>query len=335
MLYPLKFRPILKEKIWGVESWNIAAHKNGMSVVSSGPLMGKTLDDIIKLYRHKILGKAMDQENIDKFPLLIKLLDTTDDLSVQVHPDDNYAAKHEIGELGKTEMWYIIDAEPGATIIYGIEPGITRDEFEKAVQGESLEKYLKRLEVESGDVVYMPAGMVHAVGSGILLCEVQQNSDTTYRVYDWNRVDENGSPRDLHIEKALDVIDFKGKYDGDKLEGFTISKGTNRITYYIATEHFAVEKLEIGGELNGYADGSKFYTLTAVEGSGHIRYCNNTIEFSGGESILIPAGLGAYAIEGDCVLIKAYIPEVEKDIISPLLDRGFIREEFSKIVGIY
>lgn len=334
MLYPLKFKPILKEKIWGVESWNIAAHKNGMSVVSNGPLKGKTLGELIELYGDNLLGEVMNQQNIAKFPLLIKLLDTADILSVQVHPDDNYAAIYEIGELGKTEMWYIIDAEPEATIVYGIEPYTTRDEFEKAIQEGNLEKYLKWLEVESGDVVYMPAGMVHAIGAGILLCEIQQNSDTTYRVYDWNRVDENGRPRDLHVKKALDVIDFEGKYDRSKLEGLTVYKGTNSITHYIATKHFAIEKLEIDDGLNDYTDDSKFYILTAVKGSGHIKYCDGMVEFDGGESILIPASLGDYVIEGDCILIKAYIPEVEKDIVTPLLDSGVTVEELSEIVGI-
>ena len=204
MSYPLLFEPILKEKIWGGdtlykkygmdlpspnigESWNIACHENGMSVVANGSLKGKTLEEVIHLRGRALLGTSLGDEHIEKFPLLIKILDATDILSVQVHPDDTYAKIHENGELGKTEMWYVIDAKPDASLVYGVKEGTTREEFKAAIEGGYLEKYLKRLEVESGDVVFMPAGMVHAIGAGILICEIQQNSDTTYRVYDWNR----------------------------------------------------------------------------------------------------------------------------------------------------
>lgn len=351
MSYPLLFEPVLKEKIWGGdtlykkygiklpssnigESWNIACHENGMSIVSNGPLKGMTLEKIIELYDRELLGTSLGEEHMEKFPLLIKLLDATDILSVQVHPDDSYANAHENGELGKTEMWYVIDAKPGASLVYGVERGTTKEEFRAAIEGGYLEKYLRRLEVEAGDVVFMPAGMVHAIGAGILICEIQQNSDTTYRVYDWNRLGADGEPRPLHIDRALDVIDFEGKYDREKLEGLTIVEGDVERTYYIATKYFAIEKLSIEGQARECADGSKFYCLSAVEGSGAIVYDGGSVEFTGGQSILIPANLGQYTIEGNCIIIKAYIPEVEKDIVSPLLDRGYRREELSSIVGL-
>lgn len=351
MLYPLIFEPVLKEKIWGGdalyrkygielpssnigESWNIASHENGMSVVADGHLKGKTLEELIELYDEEFLGTALSPEHSSKFPLLIKLLDATDILSVQVHPDDDYAAVYEDGELGKTEMWYIIDAKPGASLVYGIEPGTTKEEFKRSIEEGNLEKYLKKLKVEPGDVLYMPAGMVHAIGAGILICEIQQNSDTTYRVYDWNRVGQDGRPRALHIDKALDVIDFEGEYDREKLEGLTVDENGARRTYYIATEYFAIEKLEIESQFSDSTDGSKFYTLSVMEGSGRIEYNGDSITFCGGQSILIPASLGKYRIVGDCVLIKAYVPEVEKDIIKPLLDRGYDKAKLSTIVGI-
>ncbi len=351
MSYPLLFEPILKEKIWGGdtlykkygmdlpspnigESWNIACHENGMSVVANGSLKGKTLEEVIHLRGRALLGTSLGDEHIEKFPLLIKILDATDILSVQVHPDDTYAKIHENGELGKTEMWYVIDAKPDASLVYGVKEGTTREEFKAAIEGGYLEKYLKRLEVESGDVVFMPAGMVHAIGAGILICEIQQNSDTTYRVYDWNRVGDDGKPRDLHIDKALDVIDFEGRYNREKLDGLTIDNGKNRRTYYIASRYFAIEKLEIIESVNEYADGSKFFCLSAVEGSGTIVYDGGTVPFRGGQSILIPADMGHYTIEGDCTIIKAYIPEVEKDIVGPLLDRGYSRDDLSVIVGL-
>ncbi|NMA96136.1 MAG: class I mannose-6-phosphate isomerase [Clostridiales bacterium] len=351
MLYPLKFKPIFKEKIWGGdvlkrrynmklpsskigESWNIASHKNGMSVVSNGPLKGESLEDIIKKYGRKLLGKTDDGKTIDEFPLLIKLLDARDVLSVQVHPDDVYAKEYESGELGKTEMWYIIDADPGSFIVYGVEPNITRDGFRKAIEAGDVESCLRRLDIEPGDVIYMPAGMVHAIGAGILLCEIQQNSDTTYRVYDWDRIGDDGMPRELHIDKALDVIDFEGLYTRDKLNGLTIYEGDSSKTYYIATNHFAVEKLRIQGTLADSTDCHNFHALTAIEGSGCIVYEKGHVEFSGGDSILIPAVLGNYKIEGNTTLIKAYMPNINEDIISPLLKKGFCRHELLKITGI-
>lgn len=351
MLYPLKFNPVLKEKLWGGnslqvkygmelpsqnigESWNIASHENGMSRVANGEFMGKTIEDLIQEYGHELLGTKIVQGGFNKFPLLIKLLDATDVLSVQVHPDDDYASGREMGELGKTEMWYIIDAKKGASIIYGIETDVTRDQFRHSIETMDVGKHLKSLEVESGDVIYIPAGMVHAIGQGILLCEIQQNSDTTYRVYDWDRVDEAGHPRELHIDRALEVIDFQGSYHRDRLEGLTVYRGQNSITYYIATEHFAVEKLDIREELRCYADGRKFFTLTNVEGEGHIYYRDSGIELRGGESILIPANPGEYEIVGNCTLIRAYIPEVERDVISPLLNSGFSKYDLERVVGI-
>lgn len=351
MLYPLLFEPILKEKIWGGdalfkkygiklpssnigENWSIACHKNGMSIVLNGHLKGKSLYELIELYGRKLLGNSLVEEHVEKFPLLVKFLDAADTLSVQVHPNDAYAKVHENGELGKTEMWYIIDAKPGASLVYGVKKGTSKEEFRAAIEGGYLEKYLRRLEVEAGDVVFIPAGMVHAIGAGILICEIQQNSDTTYRVYDWNRVGIDGKPRSLHIDKALDVIDFEGKYDRDKLEGLTVDEGETKRTYYIATKYFAIEKLTVKGQAKEHADGSKFYCLSVVEGSGSIMYNGGSIDFKGGKSVLIPANLGHYTIEGDCIIIKAYIPEIEKDIVLPLLDRGYSREELSSIVGL-
>ncbi|MFU0800457.1 MAG: mannose-6-phosphate isomerase, class I [Xylanivirga thermophila] len=350
MLYPLIFEPVLKERIWGGttlhakygrelpsdkvgESWDVACHKNGMSKISNGELKGKTLKEVIDEYGKDLLGKDLQDKHIKKFPLLIKILDATDVLSVQVHPDDEYAKVHENGELGKTEMWYIIDAKPGAKLVYGVKEDTTKEQFEKAIKAGKLEEYLNTIDVAPGDVVYIPAGMVHAIGAGILICEVQQNSDTTYRVYDWNRVDDTGKARELHIKQALDVIDFEGKHSTEKVMGLSRQKGESQVTYYVANKYFAMEKLDVIHELEQQVNGERFFILTVVEGEGKIVYFGGTQEFKAGQSIMIPACMKDYTIEGNCTIIKSYIPDIENDIVKPLIQIGFDRKDLSKRIA--
>lgn len=351
MLYPLLFVPIQKERIWGGqslaekygrtlpadkigESWDIACHPNGTSIVANGIYKGKTLKQIIEFYGKKILGSNVQDEST--FPLLIKLLDASDVLSVQVHPVDEYARIHENGGSGKTEMWYVIDAKPDARLVYGIKPGITREYFAQALENGSLEECLNELEVQQGDVIYIPSGMVHAIGAGILICEIQQNSDTTYRVFDWNRLGDDGKPRELHIKKALDVIDFDGRHNlQGKLPGLEVYTGKNRCTYYVACKYFAMEKLDVYDSLPQNTAGRSFAALTVVEGSGKILYEDGCQAFSPGNSLIIPAELGEYKLEGRCTVIKAYVPHRELDIIEPLTIKGFTSEELMKIAGLF
>lgn len=352
MLYPLLFNPILKERIWGGrrleelfnrdlpearigESWDVACHENGTSIVSNGDLKGRSLDELIKRYGSQLMGYAFDEKSLSKFPLLIKMLDASDVLSVQVHPDDNYAAVHENGELGKTEMWYIVDAKPGAYLYYGVKPGIGAEEFRKAILGGDVEPYLVTQEVKKGDVLYIPSGMVHAIGSGIVICEIQQNSDTTYRVFDWNRLDDRGNPRQLHIDKALDVIDFEGRYSSEKTSGIEVQVEENSRTYLVACPYFAVEKLDVKTSVGEMADGEKFYILTVIDGEGSIKYDGGNQSFRSGDSIMIPATLGAYCIHGKATILKSYIPHREKDIIAPLKAKGYSLEEMKAIAGLF
>lgn len=352
MLYPMLFKPILKEKIWGGqtlkekyqrklpsskvgESWDVACHENGTSIVADGFLEGKTLKELIDIYGNELLGSEVHERHGKRFPLLIKILDAADILSVQVHPSDAYALVHEGGQPGKTEMWYIIQAQPGANLIYGIEPGTSKEDFIQAVKEEQLEKCLRKVYVQSGDVLYIPAGVIHAIGPGILLCEIQQNSDTTYRVYDWNRAGADGMPRQLHMDKALDVIDFTGRFSKEKLSGLSIEEGGGIRTYYVACPYFAMEKLECHGEMKEIADGTKFFTLTVVEGYGEIVYFNGSRFFSPGDSIFIPSSLGGYSIRGDCTIVKAYVPNREKDIVLPLQKKGFTAQQLSAIAGLF
>jgi mannose-6-phosphate isomerase len=351
-MYPLLFKPILKERIWGGrklqekfgrklpegrigESWDIACHPNGTSIIDHGVFKGRALSEIIEELGKDILGKIAKEDGVIKFPLLIKILDASDVLSVQVHPDDEYAAANENGELGKSEMWYILDAEPGAILYYGVKPGTNRDDFRKAIDEGQLESYLCCMEVKKGDVIYIPAGMVHAIGAGIMICEIQQNSDTTYRVYDWNRKGADGKPRELHVEKALDVIDFEGQHLREKVKGLTIDEQGNKRTFYVACKHFAMEKLEINSEMEEDTDGDKFFTLTITEGKGEIRYNGGVQPFSAGDSILIPAVLGKYFISGNCTVAKAYVPDRQKDIIDYLKVKGFTLDQMRLIAGLF
>ena len=219
-VYPLTFYPVFKDYPWGgrhletelgreipdgivAESWDIAAHANGSTIVRNGDAAGLTLPQMLERWGLALVGTRNQQAlRTGKFPLLIKLLDANTWLSVQVHPKDDYALEHE-GEYGKTEMWIVLQAASGAELIYGFNPGVTKEAFAAAIEDGTTEQWLYHLPVEAGDIVFVPAGTVHALGPGVIVAEIQQNSDTTYRIYDWGR------PRPLHIDKALDVLDFQ------------------------------------------------------------------------------------------------------------------------------
>ena len=222
MLYPLTFHPIFKERVWGGqkirqlyskpvpqgrrigESWEISDHGNDVSVIANGPLAGKNLRWLMENHRDELLGTARDQNG--RFPLLIKILDAQDTLSLQVHPPASVAAK--LGGEPKTEMWFVADAAPGAEIFVGIKQKTSRDEFEKKIRDGSIADCFHRISVKTGDAMFLPSGRVHAVGAGLVLFEIQQNADTTYRVFDWNRAGLDGKPRELHVTEALASIDF-------------------------------------------------------------------------------------------------------------------------------
>ena len=314
-MYPLKFENIYFEKVWGSqalsairdnipqgaigESWDVACHEKAVSIVANGKYKGKRLDELIGQKQELLLGNKLVGR---KFPLLIKLLSPGDRLSVQVHPDDEYAKKYENGELGKTEAWYIVEAKEDAYIILGTN-GCSKEEFEKAIKDGTVEKHMNKINVKKGDVFYLKSGLIHTMGPGMIVAEIQQNSDTTYRVYDYGR------GRKTHREKALDVIRFD--YEGKRREGLLVEKdGYNKI-YYCLSEHFSLEVYDIFKNVMEKSDEERFYIFTAVEGEGIIYYNEGKVGFKKGDSILIPAALGEYTIQGDCRLIKSYVPDVK------------------------
>ncbi len=350
MLYPLKFNPVFKDYIWGgrnlqklgkilpegivAESWEISCHPDGISTVANGEYKDLPLPELIKKSGRQLIGSALPDSDLEKFPLLVKLIDANDKLSVQVHPEDQYAAVNENGELGKNEMWYIISAKPGAKLVYDIAPGITRSSFAKAVRENKIESCLKYIEVFPGDFLNIPAGLVHAIGEGIVLAEIQQNSNTTYRVYDYNRTDKSGNKRPLHIGKALDVIAFGNAGRKEKYKGLSIKIAENCYkTYKIANKYFCVELYSINGTVEENADGSRFCLYVFIEGEGTIEYHGGAEHVNQGQSVLIPAFMGSYHICGNLKALKSYVPDLDKNVLEPLENAGYSKEDIFKNVS--
>ena len=316
MFYPLKFDHKYIEKIWGGrklekfrddlpegkigESWDVSAQESGMSMVKNGKLAGKSLKELTAMYPQQILGEEIKAE---EFPLLLKIIDAQAQLSIQVHPDDEYAAKNP-GESGKNEAWYVIDADDDAYLIIGTED-CTESEFKKAVQNHEINQYIKKVKVEKGDIFFVKAGMLHAVGPGIMLAEVQQSSDTTYRVYDYGR------GRELHLSKALDVIDFKLNFE--KRKGLKVCGPDYNYSYYCLNNKFALDIIKIKEKYEAEGDQERFYILTVVEGKGKLKWDNQEIELKETDSLLIPAYSEKFKIEGDLKLMKSYVPDLEKN----------------------
>jgi mannose-6-phosphate isomerase len=297
------------------ESWEISGHPSAPTTVENGPLAGQTLPEVLQRLGLDLVGRrsqAMWERG--KFPLLIKLIDANQPLSVQVHPNDEYANLHENGELGKTEMWYILDAEPGAYLIYGLKPGVTPASFRQALEAGKLEAYLHQLPVKPGDAVFIPAGSVHAIMDGILLAEIQQNSDTTYRVYDWNRLGADGQPRPLHIDKALEVINFNQIEPGHFQPRLLEENDDIRREMITTSPYFNVERVTFKREkaaFKGHNDGSTFEIWGAMSGQGQVNWAGEPLELPAIRFTLLPAALGDFEIEAlaPSVFLRAYVPE--------------------------
>ena len=323
LIYPMTFAPVFKDYPWGgrnletalgrklpdgivAESWDVAAHPNGSSTVNNGPLAGKTLPEVLNLLGEDLVGEhnaaALAQ---GRFPLLIKVLDCNRWLSIQVHPNDAYGMEHE-GEWGKTEMWVVLHAEPGAELIYGFTRGVTKEQYAQALGGEASAELLHRVKVKTGDVIFVPAGAVHALGPGIIVTEIQQNSDTTYRIYDWGR------PRPLHLQQALDVIDF-GLVEPQPLkpqvmlddEGFKIEQ-------LAACPYFETERLTMpaGYEFFGLCDGTTFELWAVLRGRATIYADAEPLPLAAVQWALLPAALGEFQVQADedAVLLRVFVP---------------------------
>lgn len=315
-LRPVKLLPAFKDYLWGgtklkteynkksnldivAESWELSEHKDGQSTVADGEYKGLTLSDYIDKIGKDKLGK--NALKFDYFPLLIKFIDAKKDLSIQVHPNDEYALEHE-GEYGKTEMWYIMECEEGAYLYYGFKHEISKDELEKRIADNTLTEVLNKVEVKKGDVFFIPSGTIHAICSGIIICEIQQNSNTTYRVYDYGRRDAQGNLRQLHIKQAVDVAQLT---PSPKQEGLkALSEDDEELA---ACKYFTVRKLDIKGQKKLAVDDTCFRSLIVLSGNGKLTVGDTTMDITKGDSIFVPAQNAEYEIDGNCEIILSYV----------------------------
>jgi mannose-6-phosphate isomerase len=311
---PVFFEPIFKERIWGGdrlstfgyqlpsaqtgECWAFSAHPNGQSIVRDGNFKGFTLGDLWK-YHRGLFGHIEG----DRFPLLTKILDANQDLSVQVHPDDDYAYKHEDGELGKTECWYIIDCEEGAEIVYGHNAG-SRNEFEKMIHDGKWNDLLRRVPIKPGNFYFVPSGTIHAIGKGTLILETQQNSDTTYRVYDYDRRDRDGKMRDLHVEASIAVAAIPSVVRETK-PVINIKDGL-KITRYVQSNYFTVSKWELEGEVT-LTQSQPFKLLSVITGEGELEKDETSYHFKKGDHILLPFEFGQFKLYGKAEFIISHL----------------------------
>lgn len=325
MLYPLKFKPRLKERIWGGsilvdkkgkaagridptkkygESWDLSCVKGDISQVASGMLKGNNLEELIEVYMGDLVGEKVFEESGLEFPLLIKTLDCNDVLSVQVHPDDELAAERH-NSLGKTEMWYVTSCEDGAAIYIGFNRELTREEYLEAVSSGCLVDLLNRVEVKAGDAFFIPAGMVHALGKGVQVVEIQQTSDVTYRIYDWDRVDDKGQPRELHTALAVDAIDFSL---GVKESLCNYTPETNKSVEIAKCKYFTTNMLLVEGTtVKDYASLDSFVILMCIGGSAEIEADGVVETLSDGDVVLLPAEFNEVTLNGSAKLLEVYI----------------------------
>lgn len=276
------------------ESWELSAVDGDESVVANGDLKGKTIHELVELYKGQLMGEHNYQRFGNEFPLLIKFIDANQDLSVQVHPDDVFA-KDLYGEdaMGKSEMWYVMQADKGASLISGFKESISKEEFKERLTSSTLEVTLNREEVKEGDVFYIPAGRIHTIGKGILIAEIQQTSDVTYRIFDFDRVDADGNKRELHVDKAAEVLDFEVR-SNYKQEINAVENGSVEL---VDCKYFVSRKWVLGKEHDiDYRNHDSFKILVCVEGQAKCQYDSDEINMRKGDVYLIPACLDNFSI---------------------------------------
>ena len=321
MLSPLRLIPLFRRYLWGgrrletvlgkalppggdyAESWEVVDHGNDQSIVAAGPLSGMTLDQLCREQGRAIFGR---NDPLPRFPLLFKFLDAQRDLSVQVHPNDEQAARLVPPDLGKTEAWVVLAAEPGSKLYTGLRPGIDRQTLASAIERGEVGQCLHRFEPRVGDAIFIPAGTVHAIGAGLVIAEIQQSSDTTFRLFDWNRVDTYGQPRPLHIQEALDVIDFdRGPVEPEPPE-LTNDTATERLVQcekFILDRHSIDDPIEIDND-------ERFHIISVIEGAVELTKDPAGCPLRVGETVLLPASRDTTRIVPieRSVLLDMYLP---------------------------
>ena len=322
MLYPLKFSPILKDKIWGGtklktlfnkpaetlklgESWELSGYEGDESEVTNGYLAGNNLRELIEIYMGELIGDTVFDEYGLSFPLLFKLIDANENLSIQVHPGDEVAAERH-NSYGKTEMWYVVDADKGSELIIGFNEDCSRETYLDAMAHDKVEDLLQKVPVSKGDVFFIPAGRVHAIGKGVVVAEIQQSSDITYRIYDYKRKDDNGNERELHTEQALDVIDFTAS----KQPKTIYSPVLNETTPLVKCDYFTTNMVHFNKRLErNYATLDSFVAYMCLEGNFTIDFEGDKTTVSKGDTVLIPASIDELILmpDSDVTLLEVYV----------------------------
>ena len=309
-MYVMKMSPTYKDYLWGgtklksnynkessldiiAESWELACHPNGESVVINGKHAGKTLSDVVMNDVIGYLGRNCFE--MTKFPLLIKLIDSKNDLSIQVHPDDEFAKKFE-GESGKTEVWIILDCENDAYIYYGVKHEISRDKLKENITDGSIINHLNKVNVKKGDVYFVKPGTIHAIGAGIVIAEIQQNSDVTYRLYDFDRLDAHGMKRPLHIEKGTKCADLEPTLQVEPREG-----------YLAYCKYFSVKRIKGKNSYKGLVGSDSFQALLITGGEGYIQHDNMKMDFIKGDCFFVPANLGEFFVNGNFEILQTEV----------------------------
>ena len=318
--YPLRFSPIFRRALWGgrrlhtllgkhigkgncAESWEVVDRKDTQSIVAAGPLAGQTLGELVRRHGPSILGKHASQMN---FPLLVKFLDARDSLSVQVHPNDAHAARLTPPDFGKTEAWVVMDAKPGSLIFAGLEPGVGRAELEREIDGGNCQHCLHSFEPRLGDCVLLPAGTAHSLGAGVLVAEIQPPGDTTYRLFDWNRLDAGGQPRELHIRQALDVIDYDS---GPILPRTPEPTALPHVERLVTCDKFVMNRWKLDSPRQAGGD-DKCHVFVVLDGKCAVEGDATGEPLSRGCTVLLPAAAGPLLLkpQGPTVLLQACLP---------------------------
>ena len=331
-LHPIHLQASLHETIWGGQNLARFAGKSlppGTKIGESWeteignqainpPYQGRLLSELVEQLGEALLGSQTIAIFGSRFPLLAKFMDAQDKLSVQVHPGDEYARQRENGKLGKTEVWYILHADPGAALIHGLSRAVTREEVQQAISSVTLESLVHDEPVQAGDVVFVPAGTVHAIGAGIILYELQEYSDVTYRLYDYGRLTAEGKPRELHIGRSLDVMHYEPT-NTHKMQPVVLNDAGNGNLHrcLVACRYFVLEELAFQGPLSGTTSSASCQILSLLDGECTLRSGGDDALLLGkGATVVLPAQLGAYTLEGSsCRLLRSYVPTPDDDLL--------------------
>ena len=343
---PARLAPVFVPRIWGARDLSPLfpershepepigeAWLTGESCkFATGEFAGRTLGEVWPSLPEEWTGTAL--RGLPRIPLLVKFIFPEEKLSVQVHPSDTYAQKHEsaAGGVGKTEMWYVISARPGAAVRVGLDPTVTKDSFKSAVAEGTVENCMGNVAVHPGDAVFVPSGTTHTICPGMVLCEIQQHSDITYRVFDYNRIGADGKPRDLHLERALDVMHF-GKQHGGRCEPVRITRGALTETLYAACSYFATERWEFRERIAATTSPEHFDLLIFLEGRGRIEFSSGAETFGPAQVWLLPATLGPYHLAPDspAMLLRTHVPDLQR-VVQRLTEERVPEEKLSRVI---